>query len=164
MATSWRGADPTAWHRADYSTPPTRENQDLIREAMLGAKSARDAAAHRLYYKKALEAQGHPKRPDDEADQRYWCYVWQSDNTSKTRILQRTPDNPYPGKPTIQHGYARGAVALFIQLADITIEKIRGDQGWTDKDSQLPSEWFDQTIPKGPCAGMTLWGGHELWR
>jgi hypothetical protein len=78
---------------------------DVIRTAMLGAKSARDAAAHRLFYKKAQQAQGlgRDNMPDDRGGSGDWCYVWRSDN---------------PGKPTIQHGYARGAVALTIQLVD----------------------------------------------
>ena len=133
---------------------------------MLGAKSARDAAAHRLYYKKAREAQGYraSDMPADEVDQRDWCYVWQSDNTYKTG--SKTADNLYPGKPTIQHGYARGVVALMIQLADITIERIREQQGWIARDSQFPAEWFCMTMPAGrePCAGMTLWNGQELFR
>jgi hypothetical protein len=82
VPTSWDGADPTAWRRADYTASPGDENRAVIRAAMLGAKSARDAAAHRLYYKKAREAQllGRDGLPDDRADQGDWCYVWQSDN------------------------------------------------------------------------------------
>jgi hypothetical protein len=181
VATAWWGADPTEWQWADYSAAPYEQNRDLIRQAMLGAKSARDAAAHRLYYKKALEAQGYQAKkgtkgqrdrpPDvsaDRADQDDWCYVWQSDNTYKAGRNQPgspDPDDPCPGRPTIQHGYARGVVALFIQLADITIERIRGEHGWTGRDSQLPAEWFSRTMPAGqPCAGMTLWYGEELFR
>ncbi|HXL92194.1 MAG TPA: hypothetical protein VN969_24905 [Streptosporangiaceae bacterium] len=151
VATGWFGADPTEWRRADYAARPYAENRDIIRAAMLGAKSARDAAAHRLYYKKAQQARlvRQDGEPDEDADQRDWCYVWQSDN---------------PGKPTIQHGYARGVVALVIQLVDITVATIREHQGWAVTDSQLPSAWFRQKIPSGTCAGMELWGGHELWR
>jgi hypothetical protein len=168
VATAYWGADPTEWQWADYSAEPPEQNRDLIRQAILGARSARDAAAHRLYYKKALEAQGYrPKKdtqskrhrpPDlaaDVADQQDWCYVWQSDNTYKTARQ----------KPTIQHGYARGVVALIIQLADITIERIREHRGWVARDSQLPAEWFCKTMPVGqPCAGMKLWYGEELFR
>ena len=166
VPTAYWGADPTEWRWAEYSSVPPEQNRDLIRQAMLGAKSARDAAAHRLYYKKAREAQGYRKlgMSADEVDQRDWCYVWQSDNTYKTG--RKTEGNPSPGKPTIQHGYARGVVALIIQLADITIERIRAQQGWVAKDSQLPAEWFCKTMPtgRGPCAGMTLWNGQELFR
>lgn len=166
VPTAYWGADPTEWRWAEYSSAPSEQNRDLIREAMLGAKSARDAAAHRLYYKKAREAQGYRtlKMTDDEIDQRDWCYVWQSDNTYKTG--RKTADDPHPGRPTIQHGYARGVVAMFIQLADITIETLREHQGWAVRDSQLPAEWFSRTMPTGrePCAGMTLWNGQELFR
>jgi hypothetical protein len=166
IATSWFGADPTDWLWADYSALPPSENRDIIQAAMLGAKSARDVAGHRLYYKKAREAQGFRTqgKPDEEADQRDWCYVWQSDNTEKAGLARRAPDNRYPGRPTIQHGYVRGAVALFIQLVDITVAKIRHDQCWTAKNSQLPAEWFRDTISAGPCTGMQLWGGRELLR
>ena len=101
---------------------------------------------------------------NNEVDQRDWCYTWQSDNTYKTG--RKTADNPYPGKPTIQHGYARGVVALIIQLADITIERIREQQGWVARDSQLPAEWFCMTMPAGrePCTGMTVWNGQALSR
>lgn len=174
LTASWRlhvpiaywGSDPTEWRWADYSSVPPEQNRDLIRDAMLGAKSARDAAAHRLYYKKAREAQGYRTlgMADDEVDQRDWCYVWQSDNTYKTG--RKTADNPYPGRPTIQHGYARGVVALIIQLTDITIERIREQRGWVARDSQLPAEWFCKTMPaaREPCVGMTLWNGQELFR
>jgi hypothetical protein len=166
LPTAYWGADPTEWRWAEYSSAPSEQNRDLIREAMLGAKSTRDAAAHRLYYKKAREAQGYRtlKMTDDEIDQRDWCYVWQSDNTYKTG--RKTADNPHPGRPTIQHGYARGVVALIIQLADITIETLREHQGWTARDSQLPADWFSRTMPAGrePCAGVTLWNGQELFR
>lgn len=165
VATSWWGADPTEWCWAEYTASPAADNRDVIRAAMLGAKSARDAAGHRLYYKKARQAQGYRTNlPDSEVDQRDWCYVWQSDNPDKSRRAERTPENPSPGRPTIQHGYARGVVALFIQLVDITIASIREHQGWITKNSQLPSEWFGKTISSGLCAGMTLWNGHELWR
>ena len=166
VATDWFGADPTEWRWAAYSAPPAADNRDLIRAAMLGAKSARDAAAHRLYYKKARQAQllGRDGTPAAQADQRDWCYVWQSDNPSKARVKDQTAGNPAPGKPTIQHGYARGVVALIIQLVDITVATIREHQGWATRDSQLPPAWFHQTIPSGHCAGMTLWGGRELRR
>jgi hypothetical protein len=166
VATSYWGADPTEWRWADYSRMPHEQNRDLIREAMLGAKSARDAAAHRLYYKKAREAQGYRTlgMTNNQVDQRDWCYVWQSDNTYKTG--RKVAGNPYPGKPTIQHGYARGVVALVIQLVDITIERIREQHGWIARDSNLPVEWFYETMPVGrePCVGMTLWNGQELFR
>jgi hypothetical protein len=167
VSTVYKGADPKDWKWADYSSAPPEDNRDLIREAMLGAKSARDAAAHRLYYKKAREAQGYQnlKMTDDQVDQRDWCYVWQSDNTYKTKTDCKTADNPYPGKPTIQHGYARGVVALFIQLANTTIKIVREHQGWVAADSQLPAAWFHTTMPAGgePCAGMALWDGQELF-
>lgn len=166
VSTVYKGADPKEWKWADYSSASPEENRDLIREAMLGAKSARDAAAHRLYYKKAWEAQGYKslEMTDDEVDQRDWCYVWQSDNTYKTG--HKTADNPNPGKPTIQHGYARGVVALIIQLADITIETVREHQGLVARNTQLPAAWFHRTMPAGgePCTGMTLWNGQELFR
>ena len=70
----------------------------MIQKYMLGAKSARDAAAHRLYYKKNLEAEGYRKGdrnsengqfpdipPVDEADQRQWHNVWASDNLKEGR-------------------------------------------------------------------------------
>ena len=158
VATSYWGADPTEWRWADYSRVPHQQNRDLIREAVLGAKSARDAAAHRLCYKKAREAQGYRTvgMTPSQVDQRDWCYVWQSDNTYKASTE----------KPTIQHGYSRGVVALFIQMVDITIERIREQHSWVSKNSQLPEDWFYGTMPAGqePCVGMTLWNGEELFR
>ena len=154
VANSWFGANPTEWSWADYGASSTSGNSDLIRRTMLGAKSARDAAAHRLYYKKANQADLRKRDGDYEesSDQRDWCYVWASDNTV----------NSATKRPTIQHGYARGVVAAFIQLADITIREVRRDRGWTRTDSQLPAGWFDSVITSGPCIDMTLWGGREL--
>lgn len=144
----------------------------MIRRAMLGAKSARDATAHRLYYKKAREAMGYRSKKtydegltDEEADQRGWCYVWQSDNTAKSGRKNNTLiDDGYPGRPTIQHGYARGVVALSIQIVDVTIAVISEHQGWRHAKSCLPVEWFQPTISGGPCRGMIVWNGEALLR
>jgi len=166
VATSWRGADPLGWRLASFGSLPHEDNRDIIVQAMLGARSARDAVAHRLYYKKAREARGHRDKTmsDEDIDQRDWCYVWQSDNTAKSGHSRDDDDEPYPGRPTIQHGYARGVLALFLQLVDITIEVVRSQHGWTAKPSPLPSEWFYQTIRSGPCEDMMLWGGQGLLR
>lgn len=166
VAASWLGADPTEWVYADHAAEPAEEHRDVIRRAMLGARSARDAVRHRLYYKKARQAMGYRDQnmSDDEVDQQEWCYVWQSDNTEKRGRTDDKPEDAYPGKPTIQHGYARGVVALFLQLIDATYSAISEHHGWRRWDSRLPSEWFQPTIPSGPFAGMTVWNGKALVR
>ena len=162
IATWWTGQDPERWRWTEYNAAPHDTNRDIIRQAMLGAKTARDAAAHRLYYKLARRAEGysHTNTTEDQIDQRDWCYVWQSDNTEK----KNSGDDSVSGRPTIQHGYARGVAALVIQLVDICIDTIREHHDWHQTDSQLPSAWFQSAIPSGPCAGMTLWNGLEITR
>lgn len=138
LATSWSGADPQNWVCADYAASPPEEHRDVIRQAMQGSKSARDAAAHRLYYKKAREAAGYYRQGmnDDEVDQRNWCYVWQGDNAKKSGHTDETAEDDYLGKPTIQHGYARGVVVLCIQLIDDAIAVIQARRGWRRKNSR----------------------------
>jgi hypothetical protein len=161
VPTSWRGADPTGWRFASYGLAPN-EDADLIRRAILGAKSARDAASHRLYFKKAAEAQGIRRPDDDVQDDEHvdWCYVWQSDNTCKKTDTEGQED--YPGRPTIQSGYVRGVVAVFLQLVDQSIAVVQQHHGWTSRDSRLPAEWFNACVPYGPFANLIPWGGQQL--
>ena len=165
VATSWWGADPTEWCWAEYTASPAADNRDVIRAAMLGANRARDAAGHRLYYRRPgkLRATGRTCRT---AKSTSGTGAMSGKATTPTRVgapREHRRTRPRQADYT-QHGYARGVVALFIKLVDITIASIREHQGWITKNSQLPSEWFDKTISSGPCAGMALWNGHELWR
>lgn len=48
VATGWFGADPTDWQLANYADDSSDDGRNIIRKAILGAKSARDAGAHRL--------------------------------------------------------------------------------------------------------------------
>jgi hypothetical protein len=139
VATSWKGADPTGWRRVGFTVG--EPEGDELRQAMLGAKSARDAAAHRLYFKKAHQAQGLVKATTtpEEADFLDWCYVWQSDNTVKSGA---SASGEPMGRPTIQSGYARGVVALFLQLVDQTVAAVDAHQGWDVRSRTIPAEWF----------------------
>ncbi|MFI5938011.1 hypothetical protein [Actinoplanes sp. NPDC051494] len=150
VATSWRGADPTRWRRVGFTVGDV--DGDELRQAMLGAKSARDAAAHRLYFKKAHQALGLMKAgtTPDEADFLDWCYVWQSDNTVKSGA---DGSGEPMGRPTIQSGYARGVVGLFLQLVDQTIAAVDAHQDWNIRSRAIPAEWFasdfaSKTLPR----------------
>jgi hypothetical protein len=139
VATSWKGADPTGWRRVGFTVG--NPDGDELRQAMLGARSARDAVAHRLYFKKARQAQGLVKATTtpEEADFLDWCYVWQSDNTVKSGRI----DSGEPmGRPTIQSGYARGVVALFLQLVDQTMAAVDAQHGWDVRCRTIPAKWF----------------------
>ena len=58
---------------------------------------------------------------------------------------------------TIQHGYARGVVALVIQVLDSTITAISEDRGWSG-DHRLPDEWFlGKPQPTGRHRGIDFW-------
>ena len=117
VATSWFGADPTEWMWANYSAPPASENRDIIRQAMLGAKLPACCCPPLVRQEgRAGALLRSDDMPDTDADLRDWCYVWQKEK---------------PGRPAIQHGYARGVVALIIQLIDITVATIRDHQDWT---------------------------------
>lgn len=171
VATGWNGRGAIGWRLADFANEVDEGNRDLIVRYMLGAKSARDAAAHRLFYKKAKQAALSQIKDDTtsaEIDQVEWEYVWRSDNTNKSpRKDKHGKPIPGSGRPTIQNGYARATVALFIQLVDATIAAIRDENEWQRWDSRLPSAWFRRTVPERstePCAGMTLWNGQTLFR
>jgi hypothetical protein len=59
---------------------------------------------------------------------------------------------------TIQHGYARGIVALVIQVLDSTITAISEDRGWSG-DHRLPDAWFlGKPQPTGRHRGIDFWG------
>lgn len=133
LATGWNGQRATQWKVAGF--------EPLIREAMVGAKFARHAAAHRLPYKQARLAR--------ERD----GYTWASDNAEKSGT----------GRPTIQHGYARGVLALFLQLTASSIQQLEKHHSWS-VGAQLPSEWFEAKISKGPFEGMELWDRCALVR
>lgn len=138
VATSWRGKAPTRWVYVDYAAEPAADNAELLQAAMLSAKSARDAAAHGLFHKKAADAQkrGH-----------YW---WYGDNHEKG------------GAPTIQNGYARGVAALFLQLVDASLVAVGERNGWTDRSLRLPPEWFAKERTKGTFTGVDFWADESL--
>lgn len=58
---------------------------------------------------------------------------------------------------TIQHGHARGIVALVVQVLDSTIHAICTDKGWSS-DHRLPVAWFlGKPQPTGRHKGMDFW-------
>jgi hypothetical protein len=80
--------------------------------------------------------------------------VWASDNISKSASR----------RPTIQNGYARGVVAMFIQLIDGTIAVIRNKHGWHTRDSRLPPQWFEPRITQDSLVESEFWNGKRLLR
>lgn len=119
LSDTWFGKEPRDWLRADGALWDDA-NRGAIWRALSGARSARDAVAHRLPHKKAMDAQllGHdgspsPKIPAGNALLAH-C-VWESDNPGRSGL----------GTPTVQHGYARGVVAELMQIADDTIRAVR---------------------------------------
>lgn len=154
LATSWRGSQPTRWREVQFS--PDDGNEVL--SALMGSKTARDAAAHRIPYKKAIDARGGSVRSNGEvcSEGLTWTYPWESDNVVKSR----------DGRPTIQHGYVRSVLALFIQIIDSSIAEIsRQNVSTSGQNNRLPAAWFKPIMPTGhPCGGMTLWNGVVLIR
>ncbi|RKT78666.1 hypothetical protein DFJ68_2115 [Terracoccus luteus] len=58
---------------------------------------------------------------------------------------------------TIQHGYARGVVALVLQVLDSTIVAICSDKGWSTA-SRMPPEWFaGKPQGRGRHEGVNFW-------
>lgn len=124
VSTDYRGSDPRKWRLGSFRPEADEKGRRILQQGLLGAKTARDAVAHRIYHRKAEEAESLD-------DIRKWHYTWSSDNYVKT------------GNPTIQNGYARGTVALFIQLIDCTAVRIANRQGWARDGIRLPADWFD---------------------
>jgi hypothetical protein len=124
VSTDYRGSDPRRWRQGSFSPNANPEARDILRQGLLGAKSARDAVAHRIYHLKAAEAES---RQDIEK----WHFTWSSDTYVRT------------GNPKIQNGYARGVVALFIQLIECTSVAIAIRHGWDQGGVRLPADWFE---------------------
>lgn len=124
VSTDYRGSDPRRWRQGSFSPETDTEARGILRQGLLGAKSARDAVAHRIYHLKAAEA-------ESLEDLEKWHFTWSSDTYVKT------------GNPKIQNGYARGVVALFIQLIECTTVTIANRHGWDKGGVRLPSAWFE---------------------
>jgi len=158
VSTGWFGKRPTGWVFVPDGGERGEAGDRVLRTALLGARSARDAAAHGLFFKKADDAtmtKADGKQVVLDSSHEAWHYDWWSDNHDRM--------NPNR-KPTIQSGYARGKAALFVQLVDASIAAVAGACGF-DPSSRLPSDWFDVSPKSGAgIAGIELWGGEYLHR
>lgn len=158
VSTGWFGKRPTGWVFVPDGARRREAGDRVLHTALLGARSARDAAAHGLFFKKADDAtttktDGNVVPLDSSHEA--WHYDWWSDNHDRT--------NPNR-KPTIQSGYARGKAALFVQLIDASIAAVAGACGF-DLGARLPADWFDVSPKNGTgIAGIELWGGEYLHR
>ncbi len=124
VSTDYRGSDPWKWRLGSFDSGAGEESARILRQGLLGAKTARDSVAHRIYRQKAAEA-------ESAEDIENWHFTWSSDTYVKT------------GNPTIQNGYARGVVALFIQLIECTAVGIASRNGWAQGGIRLPPDWFE---------------------
>lgn len=124
VSTDYRGAYPRVWRWGSFAPKAEAEERAHLRQGLLGAKSARDAVAHRIYHQKASEA-------ESTSDISKWHFTWSSDTYLKT------------GTPTIQNGYARGVVALLMQLMECTNHAIGQRQGFDLDSIRLDHTWFE---------------------
>ena len=69
---------------------------------------------------------------------------------------------------TIQSGWARIVLAVFLQLTDQAIVAIADEAGFSGRDKfRLPRQWFEGSEPigvRGVKQPGVLWGGHALFR
>ncbi|WP_034270626.1 hypothetical protein [Actinospica robiniae] len=172
VSTWYVGKRPAGWRFAGNGDPEAEygaDGQDLragtatIFQALLSASSARDAATHGLYDKKA-----------DAAATKDW-YWWCADADARERVDMRsetpaagsakdTALKTRAGRPSIQSGYVRGATALVVQLIDCSITAVVRHHGWPES-LRLPADWFDKAPSVGArIAGVEIRSGKTLHR
>jgi hypothetical protein len=91
-------------------------------------------------------------------------------NSVMHRCMAQDLKDPYwksdADSHTIQAGWARAVLALFLQLTDQAIAAIAAEAGFPQPDVyRLPEEWFLSEAPaglRGVREPNVLWGGHAL--
>jgi hypothetical protein len=93
-------------------------------------------------------------------------------NSVAHRCMAQDLQDPYwksdAKSHTIQAGWARAVLALFLQLSDQAIAAIAAEAGFPQPEPyRLPPEWFLDEAPaglRGTKEPNILWGGHALMR
>ncbi|MFJ2836685.1 hypothetical protein ACIO52_15130 [Nocardia sp. NPDC087230] len=135
---SWKGATPTRWTTVDGGSDES-ERAEFLRHVW-GAIAARNAAAHYALAQNADVAL--LKHPSEDS------YPWDSDARTAT----------------LQSGYVRGAVALWLQVIDSTLVAIASDHDWEPDQFRLPADWFGAVSISSRYQGVEFWGGRALHR
>jgi hypothetical protein len=168
VSTWYSGKRPAGWRFASNNEPDLehggvrqelRTGTETIFDALLSAASARDAAAHGLFDKKA-----------NDASTQGW-YWWHSDadareprDDANRQLGAETVLKARVGRPSIQSGYVRRVTALIVQLIDCSITAVVRHHGWPES-LRLPADWFEKTPAKGVrLAGVEIWSGETLHR